>query len=534
MRNCARYPGSGVAGSTGTADRPVAAGRSGFPSEAPYTVSSSNPDERRRPSFLVNLEVCVDFCGLRRSRHGSRGRSPMIDRDEILAKADEFGINTSNVQRDYVFGWLINGLYEASTLGGEIVLKGGNALRKGYFPMTRFSGDLDFTTIGALSPDTLQEQFNTICSFAEARSGVHFLIDQNRIVSEQLIDEKKRVYKMRLYFRDFSGNADHLTLRVKVDVTEFDRLHLPVQTRRLIHPYSDAAECNAEIRVVKLEEALADKLSCLIQRSHSFDLFDFVYGVFNNNELDVNRGELVHTFLRKSVFARSPVTARDLLLGLPFEMMRGFWGEIVCPRISLFSFERAVELAKDGMAALFAPFNYGEQLAGVFFPAALRNPILQAAADETLLQMGYRGSVRLVEPYALAYKIRRSDGVGQEYFYAYDVSGGQSGPGIKSFVQDGITGLANTEIKFTPRYLIELAKAAGRESVGYFGSPFSAGGRRRSTLPRTARVRTGPVYKVQCSYCGKTFTRKTPSTRLNEHKDGYGNRRLGRAGYRVY
>lgn len=56
------------------------------------------------------------------------------------------------------------------------------------------------------------------------------------------------------------------------DVTEFDRLHLPVQTRRLIHPYSDAADCNAEVRVVKLEEALADKLSCLIQRRYSFDL----------------------------------------------------------------------------------------------------------------------------------------------------------------------------------------------------------------------------------------------------------------------
>ena len=284
--------------------------------------------------------------------------------------------------------------------------------------------------------------------------------------------------------------------------------------------------------MIKLEEALADKLSCLIQRRYSFDLFDLVYGVFINNELDINRGELVHTFLRKSVFARSPATARDLLLGLPFELMRGFWSEIVCPRISLLPFDRAVELAKEGLAALFAPFNYGERLAGVFFPPGLRNPILQAAADETLLQLGYRGSIRLVEPYALAYKIRGSDGVGQEYFYAYDTTGGHSGPGIKSFVQDGITGIANTEIKFTPRYVIELAKSAGRESVGYFGSPF--GSRRSYSGSRRRSTRTGPVYKVQCSYCGKTFTRKTSSTRLNPHKDGYGNRCPGRTGYRVY
>ena len=54
----------------------------------------------------------------------------MIDTDEILAKADEFGISPSNVQRDYVFGWLIGGLYETSPLASHLVLKGGNALCK--------------------------------------------------------------------------------------------------------------------------------------------------------------------------------------------------------------------------------------------------------------------------------------------------------------------------------------------------------------------------------------------------------------------
>jgi predicted nucleotidyltransferase component of viral defense system len=235
-----------------------------------------------------------------------------------------------------VFGWLINGLYESSALADDLVLKGGNAMRKAYFPMTRFSDDMDFTTTGALGADMLRDQFNTICAYAQARSGVRFLIDQNRIEREpQVVDGNKRVYRMRLYFHDFSGNADHLTLQVKVDVTEFDRLYLPVQTRRLIHPYSDSSDCNREIRVIKLEEALADKLSCLIQRRYSFDLFDLVYGVFINNELDVNRGELVNTFLRKSIFSRSPVTARDLLLEVQFDVMKEFWQQMVCPRITI-------------------------------------------------------------------------------------------------------------------------------------------------------------------------------------------------------
>jgi hypothetical protein len=36
----------------------------------------------------------------------------MIDKAEIDTKADELGVHTSNVQRDYVFGWLLAGVYQ--------------------------------------------------------------------------------------------------------------------------------------------------------------------------------------------------------------------------------------------------------------------------------------------------------------------------------------------------------------------------------------------------------------------------------------
>ncbi len=456
----------------------------------------------------------------------------MISRDEIEAKADEFGIHTSNVQRDYVFGWLIAGLYDVSPLKDVLILKGGNALRKGYFPATRFSDDLDFTTTQGLDADMLVREFNQVCRFAEAASGVKFDIEQNRVVGEQLIERGKRVYKMRLYFRDFSGNADHITLRIKVDVTEFDRILLEPQTRRLIHQYSDASEFDCDIRVVKLEEALADKLKCLIQRRYSYDLFDLVYGVFVNRELDIDRAELVQTFLRKTVFERSPVVARDLLLGVPFDLMRGFWNRLVCPKVSLLSFDSAVGLFRDGLRSLFQPFSWGAHLAGAYFPAEYRNSILQAGSDMTLLRVTYDGITRVVEPYSLVFK-QRKDGVAQEYFYGYDQTGGHtSGPSIKAFLQGGMQRIENTDEKFEPRYTVELSKAGDSDNVGYFARPFGGTSRRRRAT-RVARPRTGPIYKIQCTYCGKTFTRKKPSTRLNEHKDGYGNRCYGRVGIRV-
>ncbi len=244
----------------------------------------------------------------------------MIEREELVERSEEFGLHISDVQRDYVFGWLLSGLYQEESTHG-LVLKGGNALRKAWLPETRFSDDLDFSNRGILDPEQLLTRFNSLCTFVQARTGIRFDLDRNAIAKEQRIDASKRIYKMRLYFSDFSGNADHLTLKVRLDVTEGDRLHLPVQTRSLIHPYSDAADCAVDLQVVKLEEALADKLACLITRRYAYDLFDLVYGLFVRSDLAVNRGEVVHTFLRKSAFGRSPATARALLINRPLDLL---------------------------------------------------------------------------------------------------------------------------------------------------------------------------------------------------------------------
>lgn len=37
----------------------------------------------------------------------------MIEKPEIDAKAEELGVHAANVQRDYVFGWLLSSVYRA-------------------------------------------------------------------------------------------------------------------------------------------------------------------------------------------------------------------------------------------------------------------------------------------------------------------------------------------------------------------------------------------------------------------------------------
>ena len=436
----------------------------------------------------------------------------------------------SDVQRDYVFGWLIAGLFGQSMLGESMVLKGGNALRKGYMPATRFSADIDLSTANAVNPDWLITQLNDVCRFASEKSGVQFDIDRNRVADVQGIDHERRVFKIRLYFHDFSGKADYLTLKVRVDVTEFERLLLPPQSRHLIHQYSDADECRAEIRCVALEEVLADKLKCLLQRRYSHDLFDLVYGVFVDQALDVDRRLVMTTFLRKTIFEPSPPAALQLLLAVPFEAMRYFWDKIICPQASRLSFERAVGLARDGLVSLFQPFSYGRHLAGAFFPAEVRDPILRAGSELTLLQINYDGVMRFAEPYSLVFKRRKTDGVAQEYLYVYDRTGGRgSGPGIKSWFWHGIRSIENTDTKFEPRANVELSKAGDRDSVGDFSAQSRAGQARRGH--RSAFAGTRPLaYRVACPFCRKSFPRTKPSTRLNPHADGYGNRCPGRIG----
>jgi predicted nucleotidyltransferase component of viral defense system len=452
-----------------------------------------------------------------------------ITRDELLVQANAFDLNEADIQRDYVFGWIISGLFAASNLNDTAVLKGGNALRKGYLPMTRFSDDLDFSTPHELDLDAVLDQLNLVCEYARGGAGIDFDIDRNRLSGEQQIDSSRHVYKYRLYFKDLIGNKDHITLSLRVDMTEYDRLHLPVQERRLIHPYSDADACAVTLRCVAIEEALADKMKCLLQRRYCFDLFDLVYGAFISADVEVDRSAILDTFFRKTLFSRSPSAARSLLLDLPLDLFRGFWGKVVVPAAVRMSFDDAVTKLREGIAELFLPYSGYRGGEAAFYPSQLRNLILEAGADRKMMALTYQGVTRIVEPYSLTFKVRPSDGVGQEYLYVYDRTGGRrTGPGLKSLLHYNINALEVLQETFEPRFEVTLAKSGDADRTGVFGgnrAGYAAHGYGRPTKPKP--------YAVYCPRCGKTFRRSTSSTRLNAHKDQWGTPCPNRSGYRA-
>ena len=76
-------------------------------------------------------------------------------------------------------------------------------------------------------------------------------------------------------------------------------------------------------------------------RRHSYDLYDFVYATFFEQSAPVDRGLVLSTFLRKTIFERSPGSAKQILLGLPMAFFKGAWEKyLVAPMASRFDFER--------------------------------------------------------------------------------------------------------------------------------------------------------------------------------------------------
>jgi predicted nucleotidyltransferase component of viral defense system len=406
----------------------------------------------------------------------------MINDHEIDSKAGEFGINPSDVEKDYVHGWLLNGIYMRSPLGRSLILKGGSGLRKAYLPNTRFSKDLDFSVQQMMDQDVLENELKNICGFIEKQTQVHFSKDKTIVKNKDLqfgID----VLETRLYFKGFYGD-ESLTLKAQLDITQFDKIYLPIQERRLLHPYSDAEQCGGMIHCQKIEEILASKLTALLHRSKAIHLFDLLYSIMFTSEFPVNRWQVITTFLKKSIFEAHPALAKNQLLTLPLGDFRPLWSTIVTPAASFFNFDYVLSNFKLLIESLFelinvpiSPVSRGgsptPRTNGRFptaysqpspFSSEVRNVIATALRTQTLVEFLYDKDVRprLIEPYRIEYYVRKSDGVGSEYFLGYDRTGGKTGPGVKRFFCEKIRSARATLIPSAPPQVPLLASPLAR------------------------------------------------------------------------
>ncbi len=187
----------------------------------------------------------------------------MISLNEIRRKAREYGVPVSTVERDYAQNWLL-----AALSSFQMVLKGGTGIRKVYFKDYRFSDDLDFTLLESIEKDELKNMIKNAIAMAMEGSGINFSNDIE-------IQENDNGFEISVYFQIMQRRENRTKIKIDITKTENEKILLPVNIKKIIHPYSD--NLNTKAKVYALEEIMAEKIRSLFQRTRPRDLYDVFY-----------------------------------------------------------------------------------------------------------------------------------------------------------------------------------------------------------------------------------------------------------------
>jgi len=188
----------------------------------------------------------------------------MITAVEIKAKARQYSLPVSTIERDYAQGWLLSGLGAI-----DMTFKGGTALKKIYFGDTyRFSDDLDFTLLSGYSKEQILDIVKTALISVRNESGIAF---------EDAVEYDKSVSGYVIYTKFRIVNASGPAIKIKLDISthETEIILGTHKKARIIHNYSD--KLLSEIKAYSIDEIMAEKVRSCFQRTRPRDIYDIFY-----------------------------------------------------------------------------------------------------------------------------------------------------------------------------------------------------------------------------------------------------------------
>lgn len=420
----------------------------------------------------------------------------MISRQETLDLSREFGLDPNVVEKDYVLGWFLAGIFNHPILRSSWVFKGGTCLKKCYFETYRFSEDLDFTVTDAthLKRDFLAPVFSEVGRWVYENSGIELPADVQRFDVYENPRGQISVQGRVGYRGPMQRGGD--PARVKLDLTDDEVLVLEPVRREVYHPYSDRPAEGISALCYSFEEVFAEKLRALAERERPRDLYDVIH-LYRHSEVRPDREVLRSTLEKKCAFKGIAVpsvaslenrperaeleTEWANMLGHqlpqlpPFEQ---FWKEI--PEVLSW-----VQGTAEKAVLASVPVAAGQDIDRSWQPPPMihawhaRVPfevIRFAAANRLCVDLRYQGSIRQIEPYSL-----RRTKEGALLLFAVKHQTGE----LRSYRVDRIEGAAATRVSFIPRFLVELTPAGG------IHVPPTA----RRAIPKPARRRTPSARK---------------------------------------
>ena len=323
--------------------------------------------------------------------------------------------------------------------------------------------------------------------------------------------------------------------RIKLDISANEKVVRPPVFRDIGHPYPDTLPAPAQVRCYSFEELFAEKLRAMAQRGRPRDLYD-VINLFRRNDLRLYPDQ-IHAALADKCAVKSIVvpTAETIMTDQRRAELETDWLHMlghqlpVLPPLGPFLDELPLLFRwLDGSVVFdeLPPPTYTTDEDDAWSPprtawtwrAGVPIEVIRfAATNHLLVDLGYDGRRRLIEPYSLR---RTRDGALLLHAERADNSG------HRSYRVDRMQAAVATTTPFTPRAAIEFssqgpqrAPLQSRRIGGYSPTRIS-----RSSSP----TRSGPVYLYECNRCGRTFEHSSRNSTLRAHKDAFGGRCSGR------
>ena len=179
----------------------------------------------------------------------------------LKSLAREQGVDLGIIQKDYAISYLLASIAQTTGLGEKIVLKGGTALKKLYYPTYRFSEDLDYSTLklGALpkKDELLQAAVTRMAGLLQERGP--FDVQVEPLTLRLPHPGKQMAYTVRVRFPD----QRQALCRLKVEITVDEPVLLKALERPILHGFGEKFETN--IQGYAIEEIVAEKLRALLQ-----------------------------------------------------------------------------------------------------------------------------------------------------------------------------------------------------------------------------------------------------------------------------
>jgi predicted nucleotidyltransferase component of viral defense system len=388
----------------------------------------------------------------------------VISRAAIAARATEWGLTEEVVEKDYVLGWLLWGIGSEPALRDRWIFKGGTCLKKCFVETYRFSEDLDFTILpdGPMEPDELLPVLAAMLDRVEQTTGIT-LTSRAAVVRMR---PDGRSAEGRLYYRGPRGTPGEA--RVKLDLTRDEVLVEEAIRRGIAHAYEDTLPDDGGVNCYAFVEVFAEKLRALGQRTRPRDLYDVV-NLYRRAELHGAREAVTAVLERKCAYKNIEIPTFDAVateeklidLEADWEAMLAHQLPVLPPISEFTSALRGVFAWLGGAepAQLKPTPALRERIeASWVAPATMTrwpggSPLEQirfAGVNHLLVNLAYKGSTRVIEPYAL----RRSQ-AGNLLVYAIKASTRE----VRSYRVDRIEGVRVLNQAFTPRYAVELSAA---------------------------------------------------------------------------